>query len=106
MPAFTCSATAAGVLPSITQAIVGDGFAGSCGATNTAPSGLSAAVTRSAENGISTGALTVSGPDVDTGGRLDAVAVTTVVLVVVVLGAVVALPWCVVVVSLACGVAG
>src|ERR1700723_2804133 len=66
MPVATCSATRAGPLPSITQATEGDGLVGSCGAANTAPSGLSAPVTRSAENGIAIGAPRVNGPE--TGG--------------------------------------
>jgi hypothetical protein len=49
-------------LPSTTHATDGDGLVGSCGAANTAPSGLSAAVTRSAVNGSPMGAPNVSGP--------------------------------------------
>src|SRR3984957_12874720 len=62
MRVATCSATRAGPLPSTTQAIAGDGLVGSWGAANTAPSGLSAAVTRSAENGRAMGAPRVNGP--------------------------------------------
>src|SRR6185437_5961659 len=70
MPVATCSATAAGPLPSTTQAMAGAGFVGSWGATNTAPSGLSAAVTRSAAKGSAIGAPGVSGPEVAGGGNV------------------------------------
>src|ERR1700691_5400005 len=63
MPVATCSATCAGPLPSITQAMEGDGLVGSCGAANTAPSGLSAAVTWSAENGSAMGEPACNGPE-------------------------------------------
>ena len=62
MPVATCSAIRAGPLPSMTQATEGDGLVGSCGAANTAPSGLSAAATRSAANGSAMGAPRVNGP--------------------------------------------
>jgi hypothetical protein len=62
---------AAGPLPSVTQAMAGSGLVGSCGAANTAPSGLSAAVTRSAANGSAIGAPGCSGPVVATGGGVD-----------------------------------
>ena len=51
----------------MTQAMAGAGLVGSCGAANTAPSGLSAAVTRSAENGSAMGAPRVSGPEAGAG---------------------------------------
>ena len=54
-------------MPSITQATEGDGLVGSCGAANTAPSGLSAPVTRSAENGMAMGAPSVNGPEAGAG---------------------------------------
>jgi hypothetical protein len=63
---------AAGPLPSTTQAIAGDGLVGSWGAANTAPSGLSAAVTRSAPKGSGIGDPACKGPDVGTAGRVDA----------------------------------
>jgi dienelactone hydrolase len=50
----------------------GDGLVGSCGAAKTAPSGLSAAVTRSAEKGSATVAPGCNGPEVDTGGSVEA----------------------------------
>src|SRR5208282_5930457 len=59
MPVTTCSAMAAGPLPSTTQAMAGAGLVGSWGAANTAPSGLSAAVTRSAANGRAIGVAAV-----------------------------------------------
>ena len=63
----------------MTQAIEGDGLVGSCGAANTAPSGLSAPVTRSAENGMAIGAPRVNGPEAGAGtvvvGRRAAAAV-------------------------------
>ena len=101
MPVATCSAMAAGPLPSTTQATEGDGLVGSWGAANTAPSGLSAAVTRSAENGSAIGDPGCKGPVVDTGGNVEAGVAAVVVVVDV--GA--APPWCVVVVA-ACGVGG
>jgi hypothetical protein len=76
-------------LPSITQATAGIGLVGACGATKAAPSGLSAAVTRSAENGISMGAPACRGPDVGTGARVEGVDGTVVVVAVVVGGTVV-----------------
>src|ERR1700735_1982653 len=60
----------AGPLPSIPQATEGDGLVGSCGAANTAPSGLSAPVTRSAENGMAMGAPRVKGPEAGAGTRV------------------------------------
>src|ERR1700722_4431752 len=72
MPVATCSAISAGPLASTTQATDGDGLAGSWGAANTAPSGLSAAVTRSAANGSGIGAPGCNGPVVDTGGSVEA----------------------------------
>src|ERR1700691_5442125 len=80
MPVATCSAISAGPLPSITQAMEGDGLVGSCGAANTAPSGLSAAVTWSAENGSAMGEPACSGPE----GGGGAVVVTAAPVVVVV----------------------
>jgi len=71
---------AAGPLPSTTQATAGAGLVGSCGAANTAPSGLSAAVTRSAEKASGIGDPAVNGPDVETGASVDAVAVVVVVV--------------------------
>src|SRR6516225_167193 len=71
MPFPMCSAMTAGLLPSTTQAIDGAGLVGSCGAANTAPSGLSAAVTRSAPNGRAIGASACSGPDVGRGDTPD-----------------------------------
>lgn len=71
MPVATCSAMAAGPLPSTTQATAGDGLVGSWGAANTAPSGLSAAVTRSAANGRAIGEPACRGPDVGTAGSVD-----------------------------------
>src|SRR5579872_4116984 len=71
MPVATCSAMAAGPLPSTTQAIAGAGLVGSWGAAKTAPSGLSAAVTRSAAKGRAIGPPGVRGPDVATGGRVE-----------------------------------
>jgi dienelactone hydrolase len=62
---------AAGPLPSTTQATEGDGLLGSWGAAKTAPSGLSAAVTRSAEKGRGIGDPACKGPEVDTGGSVD-----------------------------------
>src|SRR5271163_1581852 len=62
MPVGTCSAIWAGPLPSTTQATAGDGLLGSCGAAKTAPSRLSAAATRSAENGSAMAAPTCKGP--------------------------------------------
>src|ERR1700722_905510 len=62
MPVGTCSAISAGPLPSITQAMAGDGLVGFCGAANTAPSGLSPAVTSSAEKGNAMGEPTCNGP--------------------------------------------
>ena len=59
----------AGPLPSITQAMEGDGLVGSCGAANTAPSGLSAAVTWSAENGSAMGEPACNGPEARRRGR-------------------------------------
>src|SRR5271166_6348300 len=80
MPVATCSAMAAGPSPSTTQAIAGDGLVGSWGAANTAPSGLSAAVTRPAEKGRGIGDPACRGPDAGTAGRVDAgVAVVVVV---------------------------
>src|SRR6185437_15098940 len=73
MPVGTCSATAAGPLRSTTQATEGAGLVGSCGAANTAPSGLSAAVTRSAEKGRLMGAPSWSGPVEATGGSVGGV---------------------------------
>ena len=70
MPVATCSAICAGPLPSITQAMEGDGLVGLWGATNTAPSGLSAAVTWSAENGSAMGAPSVNGPEAAAGGAV------------------------------------
>src|ERR1700722_6347575 len=67
IPVATCSAITAGPLPSMTQATEGDGLVGSCGAANTAPSGLSAPVTRSAENGMAMGAPRVKGPEAGAG---------------------------------------
>jgi hypothetical protein len=67
-------------LPSITQAMEGDGLVGSCGAANTAPSGLSAAVTWSAENGSAMGEPACNGPEAGGG----AVVVTAAPVVVVV----------------------
>src|SRR5208283_2164363 len=70
----------AGPLPSTTQAMAGAGLVGSWGAANTAPSGLSAAVTRSAANGRAIGDPACRGPDVGTPGRVEAgVAVVLVV---------------------------
>src|ERR1700677_4665660 len=79
MPVGRCSATSAGPLPSITQAIEGDGLVGSCGAANTAPSGLSAAVTWSAENGSAMGEPACNGPE--GGGAVVVVAAPVVVVV-------------------------
>src|SRR3984957_19469452 len=67
MPVATCPAMPGGPLPSRTQATEGDGLVGSCGAANTAPSGLSAPVTRSAENGMAMGAPRVNGPEAGAG---------------------------------------
>ncbi len=61
----------AGPLASTTQAMAGEGLVGSCGATNTAPSGLSAPVTRSAENGRAIGDPGCNGPEVETGGSVE-----------------------------------
>ena len=72
IPVGTCSAIWAGPLPSTTQATDGDGLVGSCGAAKTAPSGLSAAVTRSAEKGSAIAAPGCSGPVVETGGSVEA----------------------------------
>src|ERR1700739_1997292 len=80
MPVATCSAMAAGPLPSITQATAGAGLVGSWGAANTAPSGLSAAVTRAAAEGTALGLPAVSAPDVATGGSVE-VGVAVVVVV-------------------------
>jgi dienelactone hydrolase len=91
---------AAGPLPSTTQATEGDGLVGSWGAAKTAPSGLSAAVTRSAENGRGIGDPACKGPEVDTGGSVDPV-----VAVVDVVDVGVAPPGLVVVVA-ACGAEG
>src|SRR5271163_4425469 len=82
MPVGTCSAISAGPLPSITQAMEGDGLVGSCGAANTAPSGLSAAVTWSAENGSAMGEPACNGPEA--GGGAVVVAPAPVVVVDVV----------------------
>src|SRR6516165_7269164 len=98
MPVPACSAMAAGPFPSTTQAIDGAGLVGSCGAANTAPSGLSAAVTRSAPNGKAMGASACSGPDVGRGDTPDPAA--TVVDVDEAPGGVVAAPpWWVVAVA-------
>src|SRR5580692_1173140 len=69
-----CSAISAGPLPSTTQVTVGDELVGSSGDANTAPSGLSAAVTAAALKGISIGDPGVNGPEVATGARVDGVA--------------------------------
>src|SRR5580704_1827371 len=79
MPVGTCSAMAAGPLPSTTQAMSGAGLVGSWGAAKTAPSGLSAAVTRSAVNGSTIAVPGVSGPDVAAGGSVDVGAAVVVV---------------------------
>ena len=50
------------------------GLVGSCGETNTAPSGLSAPVTAPAVKGNAIGAPGVSGPEVATGARVEGVA--------------------------------
>src|ERR1700693_4701868 len=101
MPVGRCSAMAAGPLPSTTQASAGDGLVGSWGAAKTAPSGLSAAVTRSAEKGSGIGDPDCKGPEVDTGGRVDPV-----VAVVDVVGGGVPAPARVVVVVAARGAEG
>src|SRR5271167_4799627 len=66
----------------MTQAMEGDGLVGSCGAANTAPSGLSAAVTRSAANGTAMGAPSVNGPVTGAGTVVVAPDVAVVVVLV------------------------
>jgi hypothetical protein len=48
----------------------GEGLVGLWGAANTAPSGLSAAVTWSAENGSAMGVPSVNGPEAAAGGAV------------------------------------
>jgi hypothetical protein len=58
----------------------GDGLVGFCGAANTEPSGLSAAVTWSAENGSAMGEPACNGPEAGVGAVVVGAAAVVVVV--------------------------